>query len=309
MKRIFFLLAVGLALLGQSAMAEDLDSLYAKGLLVPGTEAPDMMIDSLSHTTLKDFRGRYIVLHFWASWCPDCRKDMPEFKKIYEEYASDSVLFINISYDVDREAWQNYIKESEMGGLQLTELKKMKESQSAQAFGIKWIPSYYVLNTQGRVLLRTVEIEKVRRQLSHLDRSKIRIPRNRQSRLPGFPGGDAALRAYLARNVHYPRSASNYGIQGQTLLEFTINVDGTITDVIVKENVITDDSRIKVHGFSNDKHDIRQRALEQFAEESLRVIRSMPKWNPGVRFGIPFKTRFELPINYKIYNELDWQSQ
>lgn len=309
LKRIICLTVFCLFLSGQWIKAENLDSLYAKSMLVPGTEAPDMMIDSLSRTTLKDFRGRYVVLHFWASWCPDCRKDMPEYNKIYEEYASDSVIFINLSYDIDRDAWQQYIKESEMGGLQLTELKKMKESKTAQAYGVKWIPSYYVLNTQGRVLLRTVEIEKVRNQLAHLDRSKIRIPRNRQSRLPGFPGGDQALRAYLSRNVHYPRAAANYGIQGQTLLEFTINVDGSISDVVVRENVITDDSKIKTNGFSNDKHDIRQRALDQFAEESLRVIKSMPKWNPGVRFGIPFKTRFELPINYKIFNDSDWQSQ
>lgn len=289
--------------------AQNLDSLYAKDLIKPGTEAPDMLIDSLSNTRLKDFRGRYVVLHFWASWCPDCRKDMPEMNKLYEEYASDSVIFIHLSYDTDRTAWQEYVKQSEMGGLQLSELKKMKESVSAQAFGVKWIPSYIVLNPQGKVLLRTVQIEKLRKQLSHLDRSKIRIPRNRQSRLPGFPGGDQALRAFLARNVHYPRAASNYGIQGHTILEFTVNVDGAISDVSIKENVITDDSKIKVNGFSNDKREIRQRALDLFAEEALRVVSMMPKWNPGVRFGIPFKTRFELPINYKIYNELDWQSQ
>ena len=148
--------------------AQNLDSLYAKDLIKPGTEAPDMLIDSLSNTRLKDFRGRYVVLHFWASWCPDCRKDMPEMNKLYEEYASDSVIFIHLSYDTDRTAWQEYVKQSEMGGLQLSELKKMKESVSAQAFGVKWIPSIVVIDQDGKVALATVVTERLASYLEAL---------------------------------------------------------------------------------------------------------------------------------------------
>ena len=138
--------------------AQDLDSLYAQSMLRNGMEAPDFMVDSLSNTHLKDFRGRYVVLHFWASWCPDCRKDTPEMNSIFEEFASDSLIFIHISYDTDKEKWWNYVTENNMEGLQFCELKKMKESLTAQAFGIKWIPSMYVLNTDGKVILATVQI-------------------------------------------------------------------------------------------------------------------------------------------------------
>ena len=149
--------------------AQDLVSLYAQSMLHNGMEAPDFMVDSTSNTRLKDLQGRYVVLHFWASWCPDCRKDMPEMVSIENDFESDILVFVHVSYDTDREKWWNYVGESGMQGLQFCEMKKMKESLTAQAFGIKWIPAMYVLNTEGKVLLATVQIEKLCQRLSHLD--------------------------------------------------------------------------------------------------------------------------------------------
>ena len=79
MKRLTILKMVGIFLacwIAMPAVAQDLDSLYAQTMLHNGMEAPDFMVDSTSNTRLNDLRGRYVVLHFWASWCPDCRKDM-----------------------------------------------------------------------------------------------------------------------------------------------------------------------------------------------------------------------------------------
>ena len=157
MKRLTILKMVGILLgcwAAMPTMAQDLDSLYAQEMLKGGMEAPDFMVDSTSNTRLNDLRGRYVVLHFWASWCPDCRKDMPEMVKLEEENANDSLVFIHISYDTDREKWWNYVTESGMQGLQFCEMKKMKESLTAQAFGIKWIPSMYRAEHRRKGLAR-----------------------------------------------------------------------------------------------------------------------------------------------------------
>lgn len=301
MKRLITLFIM-LATLSNSMHAEDLDSLYAQEMLGIGTEAPDFVIDSLSNTSLKDLRGRYVVLHFWASWCPDCRKDMPEMNAIYDEHASDSVIFIHVSFDTNAETWQKYVKESGMGGLQLSELKKMKESATAQAYRLKWIPAIYVLNTEGKVILKTVMVEKLRERLRHLDLSKVRIPRARVSRMPQYPGGDTALRYFLARNVNYPRTANNYGLEGVTIVEFMVDVDGTISDIHAKASEITVDDKLPFRKLAGDeKRTVREKVLEMFAEEATRVVGLMPKWKPGVRFGIPFKVKYEMPINYKIH--------
>ena len=302
MKKVLLLFVWLTSVIG--VYAEDLDSLYTQEMLRYGAEAPDFMIDSLSNTSLKSMRGRYVVLHFWASWCPDCRKDIPEINKLHEEFASDSVIFIHISFDTDKEKWLKYIGESGMDGLQLCEFVKMKESKTAQAYGIKWIPSMYVLNTEGKVILRTVMIEKLRKQLSHLDLSKVLISRSKRASSPSFPGGDNALKVFLAKNVEYPRKASNYGLEGQTIFRFIINTDGSISQVKVVSNTITVEDKLPFQKLAGDeKRKLREEVLKLFAEEGMRVIKKMPKWKPGVRYGMPVKAEYEMPLNFKIqYN-------
>ena len=302
MKKLFALIIMLSCVL--SSHAEDIDSLYTQEMLRYGAEAPDFMIDSISNTSLKSMRGRYVVLHFWASWCPDCRKDIPEINRLHEEFASDSVIFIHISFDTDKEKWLKYIDESDMEGLQLCEFVKMKESKTANVYGIKWIPSMYVLNTEGKVILRTVMIEKLRRQLSHLDLSKVNIPRSKRATSPSFPGGENALKVFLAQNVEYPRKASNYGLEGQTVFHFIVNTDGSISNVRVVSNKITVEDKLPFQKLAGDeKRKLREEVLSLFAEEGNRVINKMPRWKPGVRYGMPIKAEYEMPLNFKIqYN-------
>lgn len=302
MKRLLLLVVLISTFFG--AYAEDLDSLYTQEMLKYGVEAPDFKIDSVSNTSLKSMRGRYVVLHFWASWCPDCRKDIPEINRLHDEFASDSVIFIHVSFDTDAEKWLKYIGDNGIGGLQLCEFVKMQESKIANAYGVKWIPSMYVLNTEGKVILRTVMIEKLRNQLSHLDMSKVYISRSKRAASPSFPGGDNALRAYLAANVEYPRKASNYGLEGQTVFRFTINADGSISNVKVVNNTITVEDKLPFQKLAGDeKRKLREEVLKLFAEEGKRIIGKMPKWKPGVRYGMPVKAEYEMPLNFKIqYN-------
>jgi thiol-disulfide isomerase/thioredoxin len=107
-------------------------------------------------------------MDFWASWCPDCRKDMPQMKELYTQYSGNGVQFLGISFDTTREALDNYLEKEAIAWPQVTELKKMKESKMAQAYHIKWIPSIYLLDPNGKVLLATVEIEKLKHLLAEI---------------------------------------------------------------------------------------------------------------------------------------------
>ena len=62
----------------QANVVEDLDAKYATNLLKPGTDAPDINLKTIDgkQFSLKSLRGKYVVLDFWATWCPDCRKDL-----------------------------------------------------------------------------------------------------------------------------------------------------------------------------------------------------------------------------------------
>lgn len=94
---------------------------------------------------------------------------------------------------------------------------------------------------------------------------------------PEFPGGAAALMKYLKDNINYPVIAQENGIQGRVICQFVVNRDGKIVDAVVLRGVDP----------SLDK-------------EALRVVNSMPKWNPGEQRGKPVRVRFTLPVQFKL---------
>lgn len=153
-----------------TAIAEDLDTKYATTLVKPGTVAPDFKLkspDGKVHN-LSSFRGKTVVLDFWASWCPDCRKDAPEIVRMYNDYHAKGVEFIGISMDTDVQAWKNAIQKYGIEYLQVSELKKFKETDISKSYGVNWIPSIVVVDKEGKVLLSTVLSNKVDQLLREL---------------------------------------------------------------------------------------------------------------------------------------------
>ena len=143
---------------------QDQDEKYATELVKPGTVAPDFKMNTPDGKTiqLSNFaKGKTVVLDFWASWCPDCRKDAPEVVRLYEKYHQYGVEFIGISMDTDVEAWKNAIEKFGITYPQVSELKKFKETDISKAYGVKWIPSMVVVGSDGLVKLSTVQIDKL----------------------------------------------------------------------------------------------------------------------------------------------------
>ncbi|WP_229379422.1 energy transducer TonB [Fibrella forsythiae] len=95
--------------------------------------------------------------------------------------------------------------------------------------------------------------------------------------MPDFPGGQTALRDFLQRTLRYPGAASSAGVSGRVVVTFTVNSDGTLTDLNV----------LKGLGFGTD-------------EEALRVLKAMPRWKPGRQSGRPVRVRFTLPITFSL---------
>lgn len=160
------LLAISLGLLlaiGLFAQEEDLDAKYAADLLKPGTPAPEFVLNDINGNSVKmsQFRGKTVVLIFWASWCPDCRAEVPALKDLQAKTDPDKVVFVSISSDRTVEAWKKYVAENEMGGVQLYKDK----SKVSEDYHVKWIPSQYVIGPDGKVVLGTVMLDKVAKAL------------------------------------------------------------------------------------------------------------------------------------------------
>jgi peroxiredoxin len=173
MKRLSLAICLACCTLGISAQFEqhDDDTKYATDLVKPGTPAPDFKLKTPDGKTIqlsKYAKGKTVVLDFWASWCPDCRKDAPEVVRMYEAYRQYGVEFVGISMDTDVEAWKKAIDKFGIKYPQVSELKKFKETDIAKAYGVKWIPSMVIVGPDGQVKLSTVMTYKVDNYLKEL---------------------------------------------------------------------------------------------------------------------------------------------
>lgn len=166
-KTAIFLTAILLCFASLSVPAQDVtddpDAKYAKELLSNGTPAPEFTLVDINGEpwSLSRFKGRKVVLVFWASWCPDCRAEIPLLKQMQAAADPREVAFVSVSFDRTREDFETYVKENYLGGVQLFDPAGKKDSPVATAYHVKWIPSLYLIDAEGKVLTGTVMAEKI----------------------------------------------------------------------------------------------------------------------------------------------------
>ena len=284
--------------------AQSLDEKYAADLLPVGTKAPDLVDPTHKVHPIDDFRGRCLVLDFFASWCGDCRKDMPEMKKLYTQYDIQGVNFIGISFDTDADKLQEYMDKEQMPWRVLSELEKMKDSKMAKDYHIQWIPTMYLLDTEGHVVLATVEIEKLKAKLEELKKAnKLVAPELAGlDHAPQYPGGIPELIKFLSNNIQYPVEAEHYGVEGRVMVNFVVDKDGTVSDMKVAKTELKNrlsDKKFKKYS-DIDKYAMREKGEGQLKEEALRVVRKMPNWEPALRRGEKVRVKYSLPITFKL---------
>ena len=284
--------------------AQGLDEKYAADLLPVGTKVPDLVDPTHKVHPIDDFRGRCLVLDFFASWCGDCRKDMPEMKKLYTQYDIQGVNFIGISFDTDADKLQEYMDKEQMPWRVLSELEKMKDSKMAKDYHIQWIPTMYLLDTEGHVVLATVEIEKLKAKLEELKKAnKLVAPELAGlDHAPQYPGGIPELMKFLSNNIQYPVEAEHYGVEGRVMVNFVVDKDGTVSDMKVAKTELKNrlsDKKFKKYS-DIDKYAMREKGEGQLKEEALRVVRKMPNWEPALRRGEKVRVKSSLPITFKL---------
>ena len=162
MKKLFLVIAAIAALVSCKNAVKDADSEYAVDMFKQGEVLPAFSLEDRSGVvrTQADFAGKYVVYDFWATWCPDCREDVPAMKDLYAKYG-DKVTFVGISFDTDPEKLDAFVAENGIGWTQLSDFVTKKESKVAEDFRVKWIPSMYLVGPDGKVVLGTVMVSKL----------------------------------------------------------------------------------------------------------------------------------------------------
>lgn len=104
-------------------------------------------------TKLEDFKGKYVYIDIWATWCGLCRAEIPSLKKIEEMYHDKNIVFVSISVDVDKDhdKWKNFVTEKQLGGVQLFADKNWY-SDFITHFGITGIPRFILIDPSGKVV-------------------------------------------------------------------------------------------------------------------------------------------------------------
>ena len=215
---LFFLMLTAIPMSAQ--MQNDADAQYATELLKQGTVAPDFKLNTPDGKPFKlsKLKGKYVVLDFWASWCPDCRKDAPNLVRMYQEFHSRGVEFVGVSFDTDVAAWKNGIAKYDIPYMQVSELKKFHDTNISKVYGVRWIPSMYLIGKDGKVALGTVLSDKLEKTLTELTATHAKIAGTKEDlTIQGSKGKLAAViqKPELKSGERCPMAIVMHGFSGR----------------------------------------------------------------------------------------------
>ncbi|TCZ72825.1 ABC transporter permease [Flaviaesturariibacter aridisoli] len=120
--------------------------------LMRGRRAPDFASEGSNNSvfSLEQFHGRYVVLDVWATWCGPCRKESPYFEDMAERYTDEKLLFVAVSVDEEKAAWQREARFRSSRVLQLHVPDAME--QFLKPYSIETIPRFLLIGPDGRIL-------------------------------------------------------------------------------------------------------------------------------------------------------------
>ena len=140
-------------------------SKVAIGAIAPDLEFPD---PDGKMRKLSDLRGKVVLLDFWASWCGPCRRENPNVTNIYAKYHDKGFEVFSVSLDSDAASWKRAIETDKLvWPNHVSDLKKW-QSQAAAIYGVRSIPSTFLLDKEGRIVqrdLRGADLERAVKQL------------------------------------------------------------------------------------------------------------------------------------------------
>jgi peroxiredoxin len=122
-----------------------------------GQMAPDFSINTIDGKTIKlsDFKGKYTLIDFWASWCAPCRSENPNIVKAYQQFKDKNFTILGISLDKDKAAWAQAIKQDGLTWTHASELNDFNGA-SVRLYQVEAIPSSFLLDPNGKIIARNL---------------------------------------------------------------------------------------------------------------------------------------------------------
>jgi peroxiredoxin len=138
----------GLTLMKVSLAAAEAQEAIGKNLL--NKPVPDMYLPDTSGSmvSIKQFKGKWVLIDFWASWCAPCRKENPNLVAAYRKYRSKNFTILGVSLDENKDAWKKAIYTDSLSWTHISDLKNW-ESKAVDSFKFNALPFNILVDTSG----------------------------------------------------------------------------------------------------------------------------------------------------------------
>lgn len=135
-----------------------------------GKVAPDFTLKNIKNEeiSLSQYRGKYVLLDFWASWCAPCRAENPNVLKAYNKYQSKNftVLGLSVDREADRGKWLKAVEEDNLPWTQI--IDAANENSKADLYSIKSIPANFLINPDGVIIAKNLRDQQLDQVLNKL---------------------------------------------------------------------------------------------------------------------------------------------
>lgn len=131
-------------------------------------QPPDFKTNDISGQTLKlsEFKGKIVLLDFWATWCPPCRVEIPNLLEIYRQFKNKNFVLISVSLDRDIPLARQFVKEKEMNWLHV--IDRESSSSIASLYEIEYIPATFIIDGKGKIVARNLRGAELKNTIAAL---------------------------------------------------------------------------------------------------------------------------------------------
>jgi peroxiredoxin len=139
--------------------------------LIAGAKAPDFIQkDTAGHPVgFSSFRGKYVLIDFWASWCGPCRADNPNLVKIFNDFKGKNFTILGVSLDKaqGKLAWLKAIKDDGLSWTQVSDLKHW-DNEVAKLYGVSSVPQSFLIGPDGVIIAKGLTSGELRKKLEEI---------------------------------------------------------------------------------------------------------------------------------------------